>query len=124
MNAEYPQSQTVKFDKTHLQELRARLKGSALVAGDEGYDTACLIWDAKTFAQHPAIVVLPGVVADVQAAVRFAGEYNLPIAVQGGGHGHPYPADGALLVNFAHMTGVQVNAEAATGSTQNRGLRG
>lgn len=114
MNAEYPQSQTVKFDKTHLQELRARLKGSALVAGDEGYDTACLTWDAKTFAQHPAIVVLPGVVADVQAAVRFAGEYNLPIAVQGGGHGHPYPADGALLVNFAHMTGVQVNAEAAT----------
>ncbi len=70
--------------------------------------------DAKTFVQHPAIIVLPAVSADVLAAVIFAREYDLSIAVQGGGHGHPYPADGALLLNFAQMTGVQIDADAAT----------
>jgi hypothetical protein len=97
-----------------VQTLQARLQGKVLVPGDEGYDRARLTWDAKTFDQHPAMIVLPAVSSDVLAAVTFAREHDLPIAVQGGGHGHPYPADGALLVNFANMTGVQVNAEAAT----------
>jgi FAD/FMN-containing dehydrogenase len=44
----------------------------------------------------------------VVPAVGFAREHELPIAVQGGGHGHPVPADGALLVNFADMSAVRV----------------
>ena len=60
------------------------------------------------------MVVLPARASDVQAAVTFAREHNLPIAMQGGGHGHPHPADGALLVNFANMTDVQIEPETAT----------
>jgi len=114
MNTEPSRPQPIIFDLTHLQTLRTRLQGRALVPGDEGYDSARQTWDAKTFDQHPAIIVLPAVTSDVLAAVTFAREHNLPIAVQGGGHGHPYPADGALLVNFANMTGVQIHAETAT----------
>jgi FAD/FMN-containing dehydrogenase len=46
---------------------------------------------------RPAIVVLPLRAADVVSAVAFAREHNLSIAAQGGGHGHPRPANGALL---------------------------
>jgi FAD/FMN-containing dehydrogenase len=44
----------------------------------------------------------------VVPTVAFAREHNLPIAIQGGGHGHPLPANGALLVNFADMAAVRV----------------
>jgi len=112
MSTEYFRS--AAFDLDRLQTLRAHLQGQALVPGDEGYDKACLTWNARTFEQHPAIIVLPAVPADVSVAVIFAREYELPVAVQGGGHGHPHAADGALLVNFMHMTSVQINVENAT----------
>jgi FAD/FMN-containing dehydrogenase len=104
----------VTFDPVGLQNLRARLQGSALVPGDDGYDRARLTWDTATFDQHPALIVMPAITTDVLAAVTFAREHGLPIAVQGGGHGHPYPADGAILVNFAQMTGLQINAGTST----------
>ena len=106
--------ETLTFDSHQLETLRARLQGSVYVPGDEGYDKARQTWEVKTFDQHPTMVVMPAQTSDVQAAVTFAREQNLPIAVQGGGHGHPYPADNALLVNFANMTNVQIDAEAAT----------
>ncbi len=104
----------ITFDPNRLETLRARLQGSVLIPGDEGYDMARQTWDVTTFDQHPAMIVLPAIASDVQAAVTFAREHDLPIAVQGGGHGHPYPADDALLVNFANMTNVYISAETAT----------
>ncbi len=104
----------VTFNPVNLQNLRARLQGSALVPGDDGYDRARLTWDTATFDQHPALIVMPAITTDVLAAVTFAREHALPIAVQGGGHGHPYPADGAILVNFANMTSLQINPGAST----------
>jgi FAD/FMN-containing dehydrogenase len=78
------------------------------VPGDDGYDTARQTWNVTTFDQHPALVVMPSTSADVASAVGFAREHNLPVAIQGGGHGHPHPANDALLVNFASMTSVHV----------------
>ncbi|MDQ2713463.1 MAG: FAD-dependent oxidoreductase, partial [Chloroflexota bacterium] len=101
------------FDPQRLETLRTHLQGRALLPGDEGYESARQTWDGKTFEQHPALIVLPARTSDVQAAVTFAREENLPIAMQGGGHGHPYPADNALLVNFANMTTVQIEPETA-----------
>jgi FAD/FMN-containing dehydrogenase len=86
-----------------------------LAPGDDGYDAARRTWNVTTFEQWPAIVVLPLRAADVPPAVAFAREHNLSIAVQGGGHGHPLPADGALLVHFADMADVRITA-AADGS--------
>ncbi|MBV9229902.1 MAG: FAD-dependent oxidoreductase, partial [Chloroflexi bacterium] len=60
------------------------------------------------------LIVVPQSPADVVASVTFAREHGLPIAMQGGGHGPAYPADGALLINFREMTGLQINREAST----------
>lgn len=114
MTTEHSTLQSVTIHPDQLHALRSRLRGDAFAPGDAEYERARQTWDAKTFDQHPALVVLPMAAADVQAAVSFAREHNLPIAVQGGGHGHPCPADGALLVNFVRMTGIQINAETAT----------
>src|SRR4051812_17547102 len=97
------------FSSTQLHALRAHVDGRVLVRGDDGYDTARRTWNVTTFKQRPAIVVMPSSAEDVICAVRFAREHNLPIGVQGGGHGHPRAVDDALLINFASMTDVTVS---------------
>jgi FAD/FMN-containing dehydrogenase len=111
---------TATFSSTQLHALRARVSGRVFVPGDEGYDTARQTWNATTFDQLPAVVVMPSSSADVVSAVGFAREHDLSIAVQGGGHGHPRPANDALLVNFADMTAVHITPGAA-GSDSPRG---
>ena len=104
----HPQLRSATFSSTQLQALRARVNGRVFVPGDDGYDNARQTWNVTTFDQRPAIVVMPSISADVVSAVSFAREHNLPIAAQGGGHGHPLPANDALLVNFANMASVQI----------------
>ena len=72
MSTEYSRPQPIAFNPTHLETLRARLQGRALVAGDEGYDTARQTWDARTFDQHPAIIVLPAVSSELVGAIILA----------------------------------------------------
>src|ERR1044072_3296217 len=112
--------QPTTFSSTQLHALRARVNGRVFVAGDDGYDTARQTWNVTTFEQRPAIVVMPSIAADVASAVSFAREHNLSIAVQGGGHGHPHPANDALLVNFASMTGGRVAPVAAASDSPGR----
>jgi FAD/FMN-containing dehydrogenase len=113
-------TQPVTFASTVLQALRARINGRVFVPGDDGYDTARQTWNVTTFDQRPAIVVMPAISADVASAVSFARQHDLPIAVQGGGHGHPRPANDALLVNFASMANVQIMPVAAASASSGR----
>ena len=106
----------MSIEQIDVQPLREQLQGSVFVPGDDGYERASRVWDSDAFEQVPAVVVMPETVADVCHAVRFARQHRLPIGVQGGGHGHPAPANGALLINFARMTEVKVNSEAAIAS--------
>ncbi|WP_327639123.1 FAD-dependent oxidoreductase [Kribbella sp. NBC_00482] len=48
---------------------------------------------------------------DVQAAVRTAREYGVPIAVQATGHGTRVPADRGILLKTTQMTGVLIDPE-------------
>ncbi len=113
MNIEPHTHRDISLETSRLQNLRSQLQGYALLPGDDGYDRARRVW-TSTFDQHPALIVVPKSPADVAAAVTFARENGLPIAIQGGGHGPAYPADGALLINFMQMTGLQINLEAST----------
>ncbi len=99
---------------SHLHHLREQVQGSVYVPGDEGYHEARLTWDASTFEQSPAIIVLPEKATDVVTAVTVAREHGLSIGVQSGGHGHPSPVNEAMLVNFAHMKKVHIDTKAAT----------
>ena len=101
-------ARSAAFSSSRIEALRSRVSGRVFVPGDDGYDTARQTWNVRTFDQRPALVVMPAVAEDVASAVGFAREHDLPVAVQGGGHGHPHPADDALLVSFANMASVHI----------------
>lgn len=61
----------------------------------------------------PAAVVTAENADDVIAAVRYAAEHDLPVAVQATGHGLTAGTDG-LLISTRRMTGVEIDAEART----------
>src|SRR5918996_2391422 len=72
--------ETIAFD-----ELGGSFRGELLLPTSPGYDTACRIWNGA-IDRHPACIARCTGVADVVAAVRFARDHDLEIAVRGGGH--------------------------------------
>jgi hypothetical protein len=74
-----------ELDRTTIEELRPRLRGPLLAAGDLGYDDARLIWNAMIDWRPGAIARCLGV-ADIVASVQFARERGLELSIKGGGH--------------------------------------
>ncbi|TLF81209.1 FAD-binding oxidoreductase [Nocardia cyriacigeorgica] len=69
----------------------------------------------QTAYQHrPAVVVAARHTEDVRAAVEFAARHELPVAVQATGHGLSVAADGGVLISTRRMTGIDIDAGAAT----------
>jgi FAD/FMN-containing dehydrogenase len=93
-----------------VEEFRKSLRGSILQAGDDGYDGVRRIWNGMIDRRPAAIARCTGS-ADVMAAVRFAREQGLPIAVRCGGHnvaGNSICDDG-LVIDLTPMRGVRVD---------------
>lgn len=63
-----------------------------------------------TRACRPAMVMLPGTTADVVAALQYAREQDLPIAVRSGGHGPSGLAsnDGGVVIDLTGLDEVRV----------------
>ena len=103
-------------------DLRARTRGQVLAPRDGGYEAARAAYNALATGQ-PAYIFRPADVPDIVAAVRWAGEVDLPIGVRGGGHsvaGHSSP-DGALLV-VRLANGPQIGED--LGKVLSRGAKG
>src|ERR671913_795178 len=105
--------QTETIDARAVDELRARLRGTLLRPGEEGYAGASQAWNLNA-RQRPALVVVTEGAGDVVAAVRFARDEGLGVGVMATGHGVGKPADGGVLVNTSRMRGVRVDPVAQT----------
>jgi FAD/FMN-containing dehydrogenase len=105
----------VELDETSIADLRARLRGELLRPGEEEYEAARKIWNGA-IDRYPAMIVRCRGVADIVAAVRFARERDLLVAVRGGGHGVAGFAicDGGLVLDCSAMKGVRVDPAART----------
>lgn len=92
-------------------DVRFRITGEVLRAGDSGYDESRAIWNAM-IDRRPAGIVLVESAEDVSQAVRFATEHGLQLSVRGCGHNIAGTAvtDGGLMISFTRMKGVQVDA--------------
>ena len=66
---------------TDLERLRDSIRGPVIDPDDEGYDTARAIWNGA-IDRRPAFIARCTGVADVVAAVRFARERDLLVAVR------------------------------------------
>jgi FAD/FMN-containing dehydrogenase len=73
------------FDEATVQGFKSSVRGPLLRAGDAGYDAARQIYNGM-IDRHPALIVRCAGVADVLAAVNFARDHDLLMAVRGGGH--------------------------------------
>jgi FAD/FMN-containing dehydrogenase len=98
-----------------IQEFRAGLRGKLLRPGDQGYEEARRLWNGM-IDKHPALIARTRGVADVIAAVNFARENNVPLAVRGGGHNVAGLAsvDGGLVIDLSQMRSVRVDPQART----------
>src|SRR5262245_54610614 len=102
-------------DRPQLADLRDRHRGPVIVPGDDGYEAARATFNGM-LDRRPEIVTRPLDVNDVAAAVTFAAESDLPIAIRGGGHGVAghCVGDGSLVVDLRLMRDVRVDPDART----------
>ena len=94
-----------------IEELRGAIRGSVLVPGDPGYEDAARIWNGAHDGRRPALVVSCSGAADVLTAVAFARDYEVPIAVRGGGHSVAgfSTSDDAIVIDLGPINAVRVD---------------
>ena len=115
-----PPQRTIAFD-----ELGGSFRGELLLPTSPGYDTARRIWNGAV-DRHPAGIARCTGVADVVAAVRFARDHDLEIAVRGGGHNVAGTAvcDDGVVIDLSAMRAVWVDPARRTAWVQGGALWG
>ncbi len=103
------------MDSATLEQLRTTLRGPVTAPGDATYDEARAVFNAM-IDKRPAAMARCADAADVAAAVTFASDRGLELAVRGGGHSGPGlgVADGGLTIDLSALNGVDVDPRAET----------
>jgi FAD binding domain/Berberine and berberine like len=104
-----------RLDETALGELRASFNGELVRPGDPAYDEHRSVWNGS-IDRSPALIARCTGEADVAAAVGFARNSGVPVAVRGGGHSFPghSTCDDGLVIDLSPMKGIRVDPEAGT----------
>jgi FAD/FMN-containing dehydrogenase len=93
-----------------LDEFRSALRGKLIQASDPEYDASRTIWNAM-IDRRPALIVRCAGPADVLAAVNYARNNRIPLAIRGGGHNIAGSAlcDDGLVIDLSGMRAVQID---------------
>ncbi len=91
-----------------IDQLRQEFSGVLIVPTDAQYDAARAVWNGM-IDKYPALIARCTCIADVVAAVNFAREQQLVIAVRGGGHNVAGYAtcDGGIVIDLSPMKEIQ-----------------
>ena len=95
---------------TSLEQLA--FAGEIVRPDDPGYDAARAVWN-NMIDRRPALIVRPTAPEDVVAALRFAREHELVVAVRCGGHSIPgfSTCDDGIVIDLSRMRGAEVDPE-------------
>lgn len=98
-----------------LQSLQEKVRGPVITPDHMDYDTARAVYNGM-IDKRPAAILQVSQVADVMAAVNFARDEGMDIALRGGGHSAPGfgTCDGGLVIDFVNCRGVRVDPSTAT----------
>jgi FAD/FMN-containing dehydrogenase len=109
------QGEAISLGSDTVADFRQTLRGNVCLPQEAGYDEARTIWNAM-IDRHPGAVVRCRGAADIVAAVRFAREHGLLLAVRGGGHNIAGNAvcEGGLLIDLSLMRSVRVDPASRT----------
>lgn len=96
-----------------IQAFASSFEGRALTPGDADYDKARAIWNGA-IDRKPAVIACCSDARQVAAAVRFARQSGLEIAVRGGGHNYAGHAvcDGGIMIHLGAINQAVVDAQA------------
>ena len=103
------------IDKDQAAAFKAAFRGDVIEKGDPRYDEARSLYNAM-IDKKPALIARVADVADVIAAVNFARENDLLLAIRGGGHNGPGlgSCDDGLVIDMSRLRGVRVDPTAKT----------
>jgi len=106
-------------DQDRVKGFQTAFRGEIIQPGDFSYEKARKIWNAS-IDKHPGIIARCAGVADVIAAVNFARENELLVAVRGGGHNVAGRAlcDEGIVIDLSSMKGIHVDAKSHTARVQ------
>lgn len=98
-----------------LRGFAERFRGEVIRPDEGEYDRARRVWN-EMINKYPAIIARCTGVADVIAAVDFARENGLLVAIRGGGHNVAGNAvcDGGIVIDLSGMNDVHVDPERRT----------
>src|SRR4249920_2095503 len=98
-------------------------RGDVIAAEHADYDNARAVWNG-TVDRRPKLIARCTGVADVAAAVRFARDGDLAIAVRGGGHNVAGTAvcDDGIVIDLSAMRAVSVDPAERTAQVQGGAL--
>ena len=93
-----------------LREFGTRFHGELVRPDSANYDSARKVWNGM-IDRRPACIARCRTTADVQAAIKFARENALPIAIRGGGHNAAGLAmvDDGFVIDLSDMRDVVVD---------------
>ena len=96
-------------------QLREQVRGEVVTAEDGAYEEARQVYNAM-IDRRPRVIVRCAGSDDVVAAVNFARESELDLAVRGGSHSVPGfgTADEAVVIDLSRMQAVDVDAGTST----------
>jgi FAD binding domain/Berberine and berberine like len=108
-----------KADEAASRELERSFGGQLVWPRDARYHEHRKVWNGS-IDRRPALIARCAGVDDVVAAVKFARETGLLVAVRSGGHSFPGQSvcDGGVVIDLGAMKGIRVDPENRTARAQ------
>ena len=99
-------------DRSDLDTWAQHFAGEIVRPGDPEYDEARKVWNGS-IQRDPAVVVRPTGTSDVIAAVAYAREHKLELAIRGGSHSIAgfSTTDGGMVIDLSRMKGIRIDPQ-------------
>ena len=112
-------AEVASIEASAVEGLRKTFRGDLIRPGNAEYDRHRRVWNGS-IDRRPGLIARCTGVADVLAAVRFAREHGLLVAVRGGGHSFPglSACNDGMIIDLGPMRGIRVDPVRRTARVQ------